>query len=141
MSLIVKLAAAVALHLAFFASFPQTGPMGNWYLGVSLLLWAVFIVFINTGTKLLRLLSGAAGLIVNLAVFAAMALALAATMPQTDSTSVLEKLQAGRYPDRKTLNSGLKRFGINLDKQAAKAAAAAQEELGEVAKKVKGELK
>lgn len=140
MSLILKLAAVGILHAAFRVSYPDMGPSGDLYLAVSLALWIVFVGFINTSTKLLRLLSGAAGLLINLAVFAAMALALAATMPQADRTSVLEKLQAGRYPDSKTLNTGLKRFGIDLDKQAARAADAAQEELDKAVKKV-GELK
>jgi hypothetical protein len=44
-----------------------------------------------------------------------MALAVAATMPQRDRTSVLEKLQARRYPDGGTFRSGLRRFGIKPD--------------------------
>lgn len=138
MSLILKLASVGFLHAAFRVSYPETGPYGDLYMAVSLALWIVFVGFINTGTKLLRLLSGAAGLTINLAVFAAMALALAATLPQADRTSVLEKLRAGKYPDRKTLNTGLKRFGINLDKEAARAAGAAREELDKAVKKVGG---
>lgn len=141
MTLILKLAAVGTLHAAFLLSYPETGHTGGLYLAVSLILWTVFVVFINTSTKLLRLLSGLAGLIVNLAVFAVMALALAATLPQADRTSVLEKLQAGRYPDRKTLDSGLRRFGISLDKEAARTADTMDEELGKAVKKVKDELK
>lgn len=141
MSLLLKLAAVGALHAAFRLAYPETGPSGDLYIGISLALWLVFTGFINTSTKLLRMLSGVFGLIVNLAVFAAMAFTLAATMPQADRTSVLDKLQAGRYPDRKTVNSALKRFGVNLDKEAAKAADAAGEELGKAVKKAKAELK
>lgn len=141
MSLILKLAAVGLMHAAFRVSYPETGPYGDLYLAVSLALWIVFVGFINTSTKLLRLLSGAAGLMINLAVFAGMALALAATLPQADRTSVLEKLQAGRYPDSKTLNAGLRRFGIDLDKEAAKAADGLEERLDGAVKKVKGELK
>ena len=141
MSLILKIAAVGVLHAAFRIAYPETGPAGDVYLAVSLALWIVFIGFINTSTKLLKLLSGAAGLVVNLAVFAAMALAVAATMPQADRVTVLEKLQAGKYPDRKTINTGLRRFGIDLDKEAAKAADGLEERLDGAVKKVKGELK
>jgi hypothetical protein len=63
-----------------------------------------------------RLISGLAGIAVNLAAFALIALALAATMPQRDRISVLEKLQKGKYPDRNAISTGLLRFGIHLDR-------------------------
>jgi len=103
------------VHLLFFASYPETGPSGNYYLAVSLLVWSVFIIFVNTCAKLVKLVSGALGLAVNLAAFALMGLAIAATMPQRDHTSVLEKLRARRYPDGDTLRSGMLRFGVKLD--------------------------
>jgi len=134
MKLIFKLAAAALLHLAFFASYPETGQFGNYYLAISLLLWAVFIMFINTSTKLVTLFSGAAGLVINLAAFGLMALALAATMPQDDKTSVLEKIKTGKYPDRDTINSGLSRFGIDLDKEKAAGMKAAEKELDKAVK-------
>lgn len=140
MTLIFKLAAVALLHLVLFASYPETGQFGNYYLGISLLLWAVFIMFINTSTKLVALLSGAAGLVINLAAFGLMALALAGTMPQSDRTSVLEKLKAGKYPDRGTINSGLRRFGINLDKQAAAGAKELDKELGKAVKRAEKKL-
>jgi len=114
-SLIIKIIAVALLHLAFFASYPETGPYGNYYLAVSLLVWSVFIIFVNTSAKLVKLISGVLGLAVNLAAFALMGLAVAATMPQRDRTSVLEKLQTRRYPDGDTLRAGLLRFGVKLD--------------------------
>lgn len=136
MKLIFKLAAAALLHLVFFACYPETGQFGNYYLAISLLLWAVFIMFINTSTKLVTLFSGAAGLVINLAAFGLMALALAATMPQDDKTSVLEKIKGGKYPDRGTIESGLERFGIDLDKEKAAGIKAADKELDKAVKKV-----
>lgn len=135
MKLIFKLAAAALLHLVFFVCYPETGQFGNYYLAISLLLWAVFIMFINTSTKLVTLFSGAAGLVINLAAFGLMALALAATMPQDDKASVLEKIKGGKYPDRGTLESGLKRFGIDLDREAAAGMKAVDKELDKAVKK------
>lgn len=115
MTLLLKILAVGLVHLAFFASYPETGGFGNYYLAVSLLMWSGFIIFINTSTRLIRFVSGAAGLAVNLAAFALMALAVAATMPQRDHTSVLEKLQAKKYPTSDTVKAGLLRFGVKLD--------------------------
>lgn len=122
MSLIIKILAVGLLHLAFFASYPETGQYGNYYLAVSVLVWSVFILFLNTSTMLIRFISGTAGKIINLTGFALMAVAVAATMPQNDKTSVLEKVRGGKYPDRATINAGLRRFGINLNKEIGSAA-------------------
>jgi hypothetical protein len=141
MNLIFKLAAAALLHALFFACYPDTGPFGNYYLGISLLLWAGFLAFINTGARLLRLLSGPAGALISLAAFALMGLALAATMPQADRVSVLEKLQGGKYPDRSDLDRGLERFGIDLDKELKHGEKAVRKEAAEAVEKAKKELK
>ncbi len=117
MSLIFKIAGVALLHAAFFTAYPSTGPYGNYYLAGSLLVWSVFVIFLNTSAKLVTFFSGAAGLALNLAAFGLMAAALALTMPQRDGTSVLEKLKKGRYPDRATVNVGLQRFGVHLDRE------------------------
>ena len=137
MSLIFKLTAVVLLHLAFFACYPETGRSGNYYLAVSLLLWTVFMLTLNTGAKLVKLISGVAGLAVNLAAFALLALAVAATMPQSDNTSVLKKIQSGRYPDRATITTGLLRFGIDLKKETAAGIKTLNKEFDKAAEKLK----
>jgi len=137
MTLILKLLAVALLHLAFYASYPETGRFGNYYLGISLLVWAVFIMFINTSAKLVSFISGAAGFVINLAAFALMALAIAATMPQHDKTSVLDKLRAGKYPDRDTVNTGMLRFGVNLNRETAAGVKGLDRELGKAVKKLK----
>ena len=131
MTLLFKIAVAGLLHLAFFTAYPETGPFGNYYLAVSLLLWSGFILFIGTAVKLVKLFSGLLGTVLNLAVFFLMALSIAFTMPQEDKTSVMEKLQNGSYPTRAAINSGLERFGINPEKELAKGA----KELGRQAEK------
>jgi len=131
MTLLFKIAVVAALHLAFFAAYPETGPYGNYYLGVSLLLWTGFTLFLNTAVSLVKLFSGVLGLVLNLAIVLLLGVSLAFTMPQKDKTSVLEKLQKGAYPTRSDFNTGLKRFGINLDKELDKGA----KELGEKAGK------
>lgn len=137
MILILKIIAVALVHVAFYAAYPETGSFGTPYLWISLLLWTVFIMFINTSVKLVRLVSGAAGAAVNLAAFALMALAIAATMPQFDKTSVLEKIQKGRYPDRDTINAGMLRFGVNLNRQVGSGIQGIDKELGKAVKKLK----
>lgn len=137
MTLIIKLLAVGLLHVLFFASYPETGPFGNYYLAISLLVWVVFIMFINTSAKLVSLLSGAAGTVINAAAFALMALAIAATMPQQDKDTVLDKLRGGKYPDRDTLNSGMRRFGVNLDKEVKTGVKGMDREVGKALNKLK----
>ncbi len=115
MTLLLKVVGVALVHLFLFAAYPETGPYGNYYLSVSLLVWSVFIIFVNTSARLVRLVSGAAGFVLNLAAFALMTGAIAATMPQRDGTSVLKKVEARRYPDKDTMRAGLLRFGIHLD--------------------------
>lgn len=141
MSLIFKVVLVAFTHLVFFACYPDTGAAGNYYLAISLVLWTGFMLFIGTVVKLIKFLSGAIGAVLNLALFALMAVAIAFTMPQTDKTTVLEKLQNGSYPDMAVINKGLKRFGVNLDKEIEKGARGLEKgakELGEKAKEAAG---
>ena len=117
MKLLLNILGVALVHVLFFSAYPQTGPTGNIYLAVSALVWCGFLVFVNTATWLVRFLSGAAGLVINAAVFALMALSLAATMPQRDGTAVLAKLRGGDYPSAGTLAAGLGRFGIDVHKE------------------------
>ena len=141
MSIIFKVVLVALTHLVFFACYPDTGTAGNYYLAISLVLWTGFMLFVGTLIKLVKFLSGALGAGLNLAVLVVMAGAIAFTMPQTDKTSVLEKLQNGSYPDMATINKGMKRFGINLDKEIEKGARKMEKgakELGEKAKEAAG---
>ena len=137
MTLILKIIAVALVHMAFYASYPETGQFGNYYLAISLLVWSVFIMFLNTSTKLLSFVSGAAGFFVNLAAFGLMALAIAATMPQHDKTPVLDKLRAAKYPDRDTINTGMLRFGVNLNRETSAGIKSLDKELGKAVKKLK----
>lgn len=112
MMLLVRLAAVAAVHLAFFAFYPDTGPAGNWYLWVSLPLWAVFIVFISAGAGLIKFVSRPAGALVNFAALGLMAFVLAATLPQQGGVSPLKRLKAGELPRRADLRSALRRVGL-----------------------------
>lgn len=137
MSLIIKIMTVALVHLLIFISYPDTGPLGNYYLAVSLLVWSVFIIFVNTSARLVKLVSGALGLAVNLGAFALMGLAVAATMPQRDHISVLEKLQARRYPDADTLRSGLLRFGVKFDSGIRTGVKGLDSEVNKAIKKLK----
>ncbi|HBA62113.1 MAG TPA: hypothetical protein DCZ92_15125 [Elusimicrobia bacterium] len=136
MALIFKLALVALVHIVFFAAYPDTGPYGNYYLAVSLVLWTGFTLFLGTAVKLVKFFSGAIGAVLNLAILALMTGAIAFTMPQSDKTSVLEKLQKGSYPDRATINKGMKRFGVNLEKEMGKGAKELEEKAKEAAKKL-----
>lgn len=135
MGLIFKLAVVALLHLAFFAAYPETGPYGNYYLVVSLVIWTGFTIFLGTAVSIAKLLSGALGMVLNLAIFVVMGLAIAFTMPQKDNTRVLDKLKKGEYPTRATLNTGMKRFGVNLNKVIDKGIDRGIKELDEQKKK------
>lgn len=137
MSLLLKILAVGLVHFAFFTAYPETGGYGNYYLSASLLLWSVFMIFINTSTRLVRFVSGAAGLAVNLAAFALMSLAIAATMPQHDRMSVLKKLQARRYPTSDTVKTGMLRFGIKLDNNVNVGIKGLDSEVNKALKKLK----
>jgi len=108
------------LHLAVFLCYPETGPYGNLFLIISALIWSVVLVVMNANLKFIKLLSGAAGLLFNLAFFAVMLAAIAFTMPQRDGVSVLKKLQERRFPDRTSLDTGLIKLGVNYRSEVKK---------------------
>ncbi len=116
MTLLLEILALAAVHAAFFICYPETGPMGDVYIAVSFLVWTSLLIFIRTGAKLLNLGYSLLGLTVKVILLAIVAIAVAATMPQRDRTSVLDKIRAGRYPDRNTVSAGLRRFGVNIDR-------------------------
>lgn len=111
MSLIFRILLAAAVHAAFFACYPDTGPNGRIYLAVSLLAWAGFLITLSSGLKLFRMVSNLFGLLFNLAFFALMTAALGLTMPQEDRVTVLEKIRDKKqYPTLDTARIGLKRL-------------------------------
>ncbi len=112
MLLIFKILLAALLHFVVFICYPETGPNGELYLIISILAWSGFLIMINTGFKFINLLSGAAGVLFNLAVFALMLTAIARTMPQRDRIPVLEKIQKRQFPDRTSFNTGLIKLGV-----------------------------
>ena len=89
MSLIFKILLTALLHLMVFICYPETGPKGRLYLIISMLAWSVFLMFISANFRFFKIISGAAGLLFNLALFALMFAAIAFTMPQSDRISVL----------------------------------------------------
>ncbi len=107
MSLIFKILLVALGHYIMFLCYPETGPYGNLYLVISILAWSGFIVIISANLRFIKFISGAAGLLFNLAFFALMLAAIAFTMPQRDRIPVLEKIQKGQFPDRTSLNTGL----------------------------------
>jgi hypothetical protein len=100
------------LHIVLFLGYPETGPYGLYYLAGSILLWSGFVMFMNLNLKLVRFFSGALSLVLNAAVFAAMAAAVVFTMPQHDRVPVYEKIQEGRYPTRDDLETGMIKLGL-----------------------------
>ena len=120
MFLIFKILLVALLHLAVFLCYPETGPYGNLFLIISTLAWSVILVVMNANLKFIKLLSGAAGLLFNLAFFAVMLLAIAFIMPQRDGVSVREKIRKRQFPDRTSLNTGLIKLGVNYRSEVKK---------------------
>ncbi|MEI7482838.1 MAG: hypothetical protein WCK75_10885 [Elusimicrobiota bacterium] len=116
MSLIFKILLAALLHLMVFICYPETGPKGRLYLIISMLAWSVFLMFISANFRFFKIISGAAGILFNLALFALMFAAIAFTMPQSDRISVLEKIQNGRLPDRASMSAGLVKIGVKFER-------------------------
>jgi len=110
--LIFKLALVALLHFAIFLGYPETGPYGMYYLAGSILLWSGFVLFMNLNLRVVKFFSGALSLLLNAAVFAAMAAAVAFTMPQHDRVPVYEKIQEGRYPTGEDLDTGMIKLGL-----------------------------
>ncbi len=69
-------------------------------------------MFMNLNLRLVRFFSGALSLVLNAAVFAAMAAAVVFTMPQHDRVPVYEKLQEGKYPTLDDLETGMIKLGL-----------------------------
>ena len=133
MSFIIKLLLVAAVHVLFYAGYPDTGHYGNYILIISFLVWSGFMLFISIPISIFKLFfSGTLGMVLNLAIFILMCVSVAYTMPQQDGSRVLDKLRKGAYPSATTFRSGLKRLvvlhnevkteTIELGKKAKKAA-------------------
>ena len=120
MFLILKILLVALLHLAVFLCYPETGPYGNIFLIISTLAWSTVLVVMNANLKFIKLLSGAVGLLLNMAFFALMLAAIAFTMPQHDGVSIREKIRKRQFPDRTSLDTGLIKLGVNYRSEVKK---------------------
>ncbi len=102
---------AVALHLAAFVSYPQSGRFGFTFLYISIIMWSAFAIFINSAANHYGKAWKAGVLIVFTLACAFSSLAF---LPQTDGSGALHKFLLGRYPDRKVLYYGFLRIGIDI---------------------------
>jgi len=115
MSLIFSLLLIAVLHFVFFVCYPETGPNGNYFLCISMLLWSGFIIFLVGSLKFIKLISGFLRLVFHLAVFSLIFLVIALTMPQRDKTSVFKKLRNKQFPTRESLDTGFIRLGFKFN--------------------------
>ena len=111
-SLVFKILIVALLHYTVFLCYPETGPSGKLYLIVSMLAWSGFFIVINSKFRFLKLISGALGLLFDLALFTVMLAAIAFTMPQRDGVSIIEKIEKGQFPDRISLNEELSEMKV-----------------------------
>ena len=138
MFLILKLLIVAAIHVALFVCYPDTGPRGNIFLCLSLLVWSAVMIFIGGSVGFLKLVTKGLIIVFYLAVFAAMALITAYAMSQTDKGSVLSKLKRKQFPTLETMREGAERFGVKLDKRFKKEVKAADSKLDDALDKLKG---
>lgn len=137
MSLIFRLILTAVVHFVFFVCYPETGPYGNYFLCLSLALWAGFIIVIGGGLKFLKLINRTLGSVLYLIVFLLISLAIAFTMPQKDKTSVFVKLQNKQFPTKKSLAAGFSRFGLKFDAQFKDGTKVLDSEIDKTLKKLK----
>jgi cell division protein FtsW (lipid II flippase) len=112
MQLIFKIGLIIAIHLAVFLCYPDTGEFGGYYLAISIVLWTGFMLFINLSVKIIKFISGALGHLVHLALLCLMLVSIALTLPQADRVTVFEKVRDGKYPTKETIQKGLNKLGL-----------------------------
>ncbi len=98
--------------MAIFLAYPETGQFGGYYLAISIVLWSGFMMFINLSVKIVKFISGILGHVLNAAIFVVMVLAISITMPQANRITVFEKIKAGDYPTKESLQFGLSKLGL-----------------------------
>ena len=112
----------VAVHFLFLVFFPYTGKLGLPFCLVSAMIWCGLVVFAHAGIKMLRLFFTPVNFVLEILLALAVALMISTTLPQQDGVSPFDKLMRKRYPDIKTIDVGLSRFGLGLPKSLKKAA-------------------
>lgn len=70
------------------------------------------MMFINLSVKIVKFISGILGHVLNAAIFVVMVLAISITMPQANRITVFEKIKAGDYPTKESLQFGLSKLGL-----------------------------
>jgi hypothetical protein len=136
MKLLFKVGLIIAIHLAVFLSYPETGEYGGYYLVISMVLWTGFMMFINLSVKIIKFISGALGHLVHLAILALMLLSITLTMPQADRIPVIEKIKNGKYPTKETIQSGLHKLGLAKKNIPAKRLRQINDGIGKVLDKI-----
>ncbi len=111
----------VAVHLIFLVCFPYTGKLGLPFCMLSALIWCGLVVFMHTGLNMLRLFFTPFNFIMEILLALAVALMVSTTMPQQNKISPFDKIMRKRYPDVRTIDAGLSRFGLGLPKSWKKA--------------------
>lgn len=112
----------VAVHFLFLVLFPYTGKLGLSFCLISTMIWCGLMMFAHTGIKMLRLFFTPVNFVMEILLALAVALMVSTTLPQQDKVSPFNKLMRKRYPDIKTIDDGLSRFGFGLPKSLKKAA-------------------
>ncbi|MCG2726507.1 MAG: hypothetical protein L6420_09725 [Elusimicrobia bacterium] len=136
MKLLFKIGFIIAVHMAVFLSYPETGEFGGYYLAISIVLWTGFMLFINLSVKIIKFISGALGHVVNLAILIVMFLSIALTLPQKDRITVLEKIKDGKYPTKQTIQTSLHKLGLAKKNIPAKQLRKINDGLGKVLDKI-----
>jgi hypothetical protein len=101
---------AALLNLGALVCYPDTGGMGYTFVYVSVLLWSALAILVSRFTRNSDAAWKAALLLLYVLGCAFSALSF---LPQKDGNSALNKVWAGRYPDKRSLYFGLLKVGVD----------------------------
>lgn len=96
--------------------FPNYNAAGWSFIGMLILMWTGAIMLIALISNIFALYRFAAlNKFITFAVFCGIMYTLLWYFPQTDKVSPINKLKYGEYPNRETIDQGLKKMKFNFD--------------------------
>ena len=98
------------VHLAVFVSYPETGPLGSFFLFMSIIIWTALYGF---SSMVLTTLKRSTLLFIYTIILMVSILSGVVFLPQADNVSVFDKVALGHYPAKLDVYRGLLRLGID----------------------------
>lgn len=141
MTLILKVAAIIIIHLAVFVCYNQTGEFAKYYISISIILWTGFFMFLNFGLKLIKFINRYVAYVIYACLYFLMFLTVAFTMPQKDRISAFEKIRSGQFPDDKDIRRGVAKLGFSADNIPVKELKIINKNIGKTLDKIEEKAK